>query len=48
MGEEDHGLVFVDPIDATPPTMEVELDEEACEGHVCRNGGTCYTSITGS
>ena len=28
--------------------LEVDLNEEACRGHVCRNGGTCYTSITGA
>ncbi len=47
VGEDDESI-NISPVDQTPPPpQELDLSEAACEGHVCRNGGTCYTGITG-
>jgi len=37
------------PVEYEEPkgTSKLELAEEACEGHVCRNGGRCFNSVTG-
>jgi hypothetical protein len=45
---EGDGTDYVEEERSPSPPTGMDLAEEACEGHVCRNGGSCYTSVTGS